>query len=92
MGGTGRNKETREGGRRTEELTRQAGQALRLQVVATYLEAKRPQPGAARNMDGYPQEFGQHLESMKTLPQKAFPEQWAEIERTLDTFPKTQIR
>ena len=85
-------KETREGGRRTEELARQAGQALRLQVVATYLEAKRPLPGAVRNMDGYPQEFSQHLEGVKTLLQKAFPEQWAEIERTLDTFPKTEIR
>ncbi len=85
-------KETREGGRRTEELARQAGEALRLQVVSTYLEAGRPMPGAARNMDGYPQEFRQHLEGVKTLLQKAFPEQWAEIERTLDTFPETRIR
>lgn len=85
-------KETREGGRRTEELARQAGQALRLQVVATYLEANGPLPGAVRDMDGYPQEFRQYLEGVKTLLQTAFPEQWAEIERTLDTFPKTQIR
>ena len=84
--------ETREGGRRTEELARQAGQALRLQVVATYLEAKRPMPGAVRNMDGYPQDFTQHLNAVKTLLQKAFPGQWAEIENTLDAFPETHIR
>ena len=85
-------KETREGGRRTEDFVRQAREALRLQVVATYMEEKRPLPGAVRTADGYPQEFKQHLEGVKTLLQKAFPEQWGEIERTLDTFPETRIR
>ena len=85
-------KETRESGRRTEELAQQARDALRVQVVAAYLEAKRPLPGANRNMDGYPEEFRQHLESVKTLLQKAFPDQWAEIEMILATFPGTQIR
>ena len=77
---------------RTEELVRQARDALRLQVVATYLEEKRPLPGAVRTMDGYPEEFRQHLEAVKTLLRKAFSDQWGEIERILDTFPESRIR
>jgi len=77
---------------RTEELVRQATDALRLQVVATYLEEKRPLPGAIRTMDGYPEESRQHLEAVKTLLRKAFSDQWGEIERILNMFPESRMR
>jgi len=75
---------TRQSTLRTEELARQAGDGLRLQILATFLEETRQKLALTGADPALIQLHRSRMAEVRNLLHASFPEQWAEIQRDVD--------